>query len=470
MRKFVVTVFVFLVMACSINLANAAEVINIDDKSSHYMKMDMDIVRIAVGSDKVAKVVQIPSSFNEFLIAATGIGSTSLFVWTEDNQRHDYIINVSPEDTGQARIIEEAIGLPDVHVRMVEKRILLTGTVKNQYEKNYAIQIARLYSGSGSDSSVNFGSNVNPQLSTQSSKAESSSTTLTNTNKVEDSGNVIDLLQMLQPTQIKLEAQILSINSGDAKDLGILYGNSPIGAPGIFAVGETVKNITKKIWGIDRNGDAYVSDTYESTNRTWTHSDINLSINALVTKNKAKILSRPSIMTLSGEQATIQIGGEIPFSAINSNNVASIDFKKYGIILQFKPIVDSQNNIVTTIYTEVSNVSGEYVGDNPIVATRRADAVVSLKSGTTMVIGGLMDSSERKIVNKIPLLGDIPIIGEFFKYSSKTKDKQELIILVTPYIVGEQDTSYADMTEQMEEHYREGVKEKNSRNKVDIQE
>lgn len=466
MRKFVVTVFVFLVMACSINLANAAEVINIDDKSSHYMKMDMDIVRIAVGSDKVAKVVQIPSSFNEFLIAATGIGSTSLFVWTEDNQRHDYIINVSPEDTGQARIIEEAIGLPDVHVRMVEKRVLLTGTVKNQYEKNYAIQIARLYSGSGSDSSVNFGSNVNPQLSTQSSKAESSSTTLTNTNKVEDSGNVIDLLQMLQPTQIKLEAQILSINSGDAKDLGILYGNNPIGAPGIFAVGETIKTTTHRIY------DAFgqLAGTYETSRRTWDHSDISLSINALVTKNKAKILSRPSIMTLSGEQATIQIGGEIPFSAINSNNVASIEFKKYGIILQFKPIVDSQNNIVTTIYTEVSNVSGEYVGDNPIVATRRADAVVSLKSGTTMVIGGLMDSSERKIVNKIPLLGDIPIIGEFFKYSSKTKDKQELIILVTPYIVGEQDTSYADMTEQMEEHYREGVKEKNSRNKVDIQE
>lgn len=461
MRKFVVTVFVFLVMACSLNLANAAEVINIDDKSSHYMKMDMDIVRIAVGSDKVAKVVQIPSSFNEFLIAATGIGSTSLFVWTEDNQRHDYIINVSPEDTGQARIIEEAIGLPDVHVRMVEKRILLTGTVKNQYEKNYAIQIARLYSGSGSKSSLNFGSTVNPKLETQSSKEEkSSSKTLGEDNEVEDSGNVIDLLQMLQPTQIKLEAQILAIRSEDAKDLGILYGTNPSDAPGVIHWWESVSRYS-------------VNESFRHNPWSWLmsgRSDIEMQISALITNNKAKILSRPSIMTLSGEQATIQIGGEIPYPTESNNGKITITHKNYGIILQFKPVVDSQNNIVSTIFTEVSSISGEYIQDWPILATRRADAVVSLKSGTTMVIGGLMDSSERKIVNKIPLLGDIPIIGEFFKYSSKTKDKQELIILVTPYIVGEQDTSYADMTEQMEEHYREGVKEKNSRNKVDIQE
>ena len=175
-------------------------------------------------------------------------------------------------------------------------------------------------------------------------------------------------------------------------------------------------------------------------------------------------------MTLSGEQATIQIGGEIPYTSYDQNNRPSVKFRNYGIILQFKPIVDSQNNIVSTVYTEVSNVSGEYVGDNPIIATRRADSVVSLKSGSTMVIGGLMDSSERKVVNKIPLLGNIPIIGEFFKYSSTTKDKQELIILVTPYIVGENETSRVRMSEKMEEHYRKGVDEKNSMNEVDVNE
>lgn len=463
MKKLALSILVLFVVACSVNLTYAAEVLEVPVKTYYYQTMNADIIRIAVASQEVATVTTVPSSLREFMIAGQKAGVTTIFVWTEDNQRYEFTVNVldvSPEEIGLARSIEEAIGLPNVHVRKIDKRILLTGTVENQYEKNYAIQIARLYAESGSKSSVNFGSNVNPQLSTQSSTAESSSTTLTNTNKVEDSGNVIDLLQMLHPTQIRLEAQIIAINSEDAKDLGILYGNSsPSGMPGIFYFGES----------FNRGDDV----TFKNNPLKWLanrRDSINLQISALVTNSKAKILSRPSIMTLSGEQASIQIGGEIPYTDYDNNNNPRTRFKDYGIILQFKPIVDSQNNIVATVYTEVSNISGEYVGDNPIISTRRADSVVNLKSGSTMVIGGLMDSSERKIVNKIPLLGDIPIIGEFFKYSSKTKDKQELIILVTPYIIGENETSHAEMSDPMKEHYREGLKEKESLNKVDVNE
>ena len=79
-----------------------------------------------------------------------------------------------------------------------------------------------------------------------------------------------------------------------------------------------------------------------------------------------------------------------------------------------------------------------------------------------------MDSSEQKNVVKIPLLGDIPIIGEFFKYTSKTKEKQELIILVTPYIVESGNTSRARMSEEMAEHYRKGKEEKEEMEEVDL--
>ncbi len=463
MKKFILQILILFAVACSVNLAYAATFLEIPEKTYHYQTMDADIVRIAVGSREVATVVPVPESPNEFMIAGQKAGVTTIFVWTADNQRHEFnvtVLDVSAEEIGLARSIEDAIGLPNVHVKKLGKRILLTGTVENQYEKNYAIQVARLYAESGSKSSLNFGSNVNPQLSTQSSKDDDSDTILSNTNKVQDDGNVIDLLQMLHPTQIRLEAQILAINSGDAKDLGILYGNSsPSASPGVFYFGESY----------NRGDDV----TFRNNPLKWLanrRDSINMQVSALITKNKAKILSRPSVMTLSGEQATIQIGGEIPYTAYDVNNIPSVKFRNYGIILQFKPIVDAQNNIVSTIYTEVSNVSGEYVGDNPVLATRRADAVVSLKSGSTMVIGGLMDSSERKVVNKIPLLGDIPIIGEFFKYSSKTKDKQELIILVTPYIVADRETSRAEMSDKMQEHYREGMKEKEALNQVDVDE
>ena len=461
MKKFVLSVFALFLITFSVNFAYAATVLEIPEKTYHYQEMDSEIVRIAVGSRDVATVVTVPDSPKEFMIAGQKAGVTTIFVWTADNQRHEFtvtVLDVSPDEIGLARSIEEAIGLPNVHVRKVDKRILLTGTVENQYEKNYAIQIARLYAESGSKSSLNFGSNVNPQLSTQSSKSHTSNTILTNTDKVEDEGNVIDLLQMLHPTQIKIETQFIAIRSEDAKDLGILYGNSsPSGAPGIFYFGESY----------NRGNDV----TFRNNPLKWLtnrRDSINMQVSALITNEKAKILSRPNIMTLSGEQATIQIGGEIPYTTYDDNNRPHVEFKEYGIILQCKPIVDSQNNIVATVYTEVSNVSGEYVGDNPIISTRRADAVVSLKSGSTMVIGGLMDSSERKVVNKIPLLGDIPIIGEFFKYSSKTKDKQELIILVTPYIIDEETGSRAEMSDKMKEHYREGLNEKESMKTVDV--
>ena len=141
---------------------------------------------------------------------------------------------------------------------------------------------------------------------------------------------------------------------------------------------------------------------------------------------------------MSGEQSTIQIGGQIPYTARTSDGW-STEFKDYGIILQFKPIVDAQNRINSTIHAEVSSISGTTSDGQAIIATRRADSVISLDSGSPIVIGGLMDSSESKRVQKIPLLGDIPIIGEFFKHTSKSKDKREIIIIVTPYLVDTQE-------------------------------
>ena len=191
---------------------------------------------------------------------------------------------------------------------------------------------------------------------------------------------------------------------------------------------------------------------------------VNATLNLLVTQNKAKVLSRPSVMTLSGEQATIQIGGQIPYSTYDDNGKSKIEFKDYGIILQFKPVVDAQNRINSMIHAEVSNISGQAVNGQPIIATRRADSVINLSSGSPIVIGGLMDSSETKTVQKIPLLGDIPILGEFFKHTSKSRDKREIIIVVTPYLIGEDETSQTPMSKPMREWF---IEEQNYRLSMD---
>ena len=443
----------------SISSAYAAEpaVINMNIKTSQYVKMDNEIIRIAVGSPDVATVIQLPSSSSEFLIVAKDKGgSTTLFVWTADGQRFEYLINVSPEDVGEALLIEKAIGLPNVHVRKIGNRVLLTGTVKNQYERNYAIQTARLFVGSGSNSSLSVGSGIDMKIETRNSDIDSTSNNEVGGTRIESSGEVIDLLHMVQPTQIRLEAQVIAIRPQDRENIGIQYGNDPSSAPGVFFTGESYNN---------NSGRSFRNNPLRwATDR---HANINMSIQALVTQNRAKILSRPSITTMSGEEAIIQVGGEIPYTTRSSEGWSTV-FKDYGIILQLKPVVDAENRITASIHAEVSSMSGESVDGQPILNRRRADSVITIRSGSTMVIGGLMDSSEQKTVNKFPFLGDIPIIGEFFKYTSKSKDKQELIILVTPYIVEEPETSQARMSDSMRDFYQSGQQENNDMNNVNV--
>lgn len=440
-------------LICNVAFAyyEETQVLNIDSKSSHYMDLGEKITRLAIGDPKIATVVQVPGSPSEFLVITHEPGSTALFVWLDSGSIRKYIVNVSPEETGQARMIQKAIGLPDVHVKKVGEKILLTGSVRNQYERNYAVQVARLYVSGGSDSSLSVGSGISISVETQESDKDSTSGhTVGGKNTAQSKGEVIDLLHMRHPTQIRLEAQVIAINPQDRSNIGIQYGDEPLTSPGVF----TLEN-NRTSGNYFRHG-------------AWEYSPLGVRISALVTQEKAKILSRPSITTMSGEEAVIQVGGEIPYTTRDKDGWVNVTFKNYGIILQLKPTVDAEDRITSSIHTEVSNVSGETVGDLPILAMRRADSVVTVRSGSTMVIGGLMDSSERKVVTKFPFLGNIPIIGEFFKYTSKTKDKQELIILVTPYIVEDDELSQAQMSDSMKDFYDKGREERENLNRVDL--
>ena len=443
------------------NVYAMPETLSINIKTSHYMDMGQQITRIAVGNPTVATVIQLPGSASEFLVVTKeNPGSTALFVWTQDGVRHEYLVVVSPEDPGQAMLIENAIDLPDVHVKMVGERILLTGTVENQYEKNYALQTARLFVDGTSESSILVGSGFDMSLDTTSASSVGRSGSL-DISKSEGKGRIIDMLQILHPTQIRLEAQIIEINSNNTQDLGLQYGAN--GSGGTFYFGQYYNRASSS------NTTYFANPRFEWLSKRF--GPINATLSLLVSDGKAKILSRPSVMTLSGEQATIQIGGKIPYTSTNTNGSTNTQFENYGIILQFRPVVDSQGRINSMIHAEVSNISeNNSVNGLPIITTRSADSVINLNSGAPIVIGGLMDSSESKVISKIPLLGDIPILGEFFKHTSKSRDKSELIIVVTPYIIEEENNSQAEMSEPMRQWY-EGEKEADKlKEKVDFKE
>lgn len=441
LKKFCLAATLPLYFSAGVVHAAEFETLSIKQQTSHYMDMKQRITRIAVGDPAIATVVQLPGSANEFLIVTKAVkGSTALFVWTIDGVRHEYLIVVSPEDPGQAMLIEKAIGLPNVHVKMVGERILLTGTVENQYEKNLALQTARLFVAGNTESSLLVGSGFDMELDTDTATSSGRSGDV-ELAKSEATGEIIDLLQILHPTQIRLEAQIIILNSEDVKNLGIQYGTS--GSGGIFYFGENYP----RDWAhthFNNNPFRWVGENF---------SPINATITALITQGKGRILSRPTVTTLSGEQATIQIGGQIPYSTYDNNGRSKTDFKDYGVILQFKPVVDAQNRINSAIHAEVSSPSTNSVDGQPMIDTRSADSVISLHSGFPIVIGGLMNSEEIKNTIKIPLLGDIPILGELFKYTSKSRDKREIIIVVTPYLVEQEELSQAPMSQTMRQWY-----------------
>ena len=448
--KSIVLLIALLVISTS---AQAREMVEVDINATAYVNVGSVITRVTSGNPTIAVVKQVDSTFKTgFLIEGHGAGTTSVLVWTATGEIKEYMIVVSPEDVGQAMLIQRAIDLPNVHVKKIGDKILLTGTVKNQYERNRALQVAAFYVRGNVSVPISTGSNVSLEMETSSStdsEADDIETT-----KAESSSSVVDLLKMTNPTQIRFEAQVIDINSSNTKDLGFLYGETSgiTISPGSLSVGED----------IGRGG--YSNNPLKWFDRH--RSSLGMTISALVEKGKARVLSRPSITTMSGEQATIQIGGQIPYSTSNLTGT-TIQFKDYGIILQCKPIVDDDEKITVAVHAEVSNLSGQAVDGQPIISTRHAEAVVNLMSGTSMLIGGLMDSSEIKNVQKIPLLGNIPILGEFFKYSYRSRNKRELIIILTPTIV--ESTDYAEMSTDMKDTYLGGETEAKARESVHLE-
>ena len=161
-------------------------------------------------------------------------------------------------------------------------------------------------------------------------------------------------------------------------------------------------------------------------------------INALITDGKANLLARPNITTLQGREAVINIGGEVPVQTVsvtNSTTTTSVTYREAGIILRCTPRVGVDGDITAKVHTEVS--SPLYV---PELAAyrfnkRSADTEVRLRDGETMVIGGLIGSEESKTLSKIPFLGDLPILGVFFRNVRTSKTDSEVMIFLTAKIV-----------------------------------
>ena len=173
--------------------------------------------------------------------------------------------------------------------------------------------------------------------------------------------------------------------------------------------------------------------------------DLDATIRALAQVGKLEVLSRPSILARNNQPAIITLGKEVPFITNTrytdaGNQINTIEYEDVGIILEVTPHITPDGLVEMTVAPEISTLTGETVRISdtayaPVIAKRAAETTVVVPDGMTVVIGGLMEDSETEDVRKLPILGDIPWLGTFFRRTVKSKTKTELIIFLTPHVV-----------------------------------
>lgn len=251
----------------------------------------------------------------------------------------------------------------------------------------------------------------------------------------------LGLLRQLdtQPKQVLIEATIAELSLTDELKYGVeWYINNTINNGPI--TGGTLGHLIDASTGNLGMAFNYVTST----------ANFKAMINALATKNKANILSTPRLTVLDNHEAVIQIGQDVPVATGEQTTAAStgteptilrsIQYRSLGIILKVKPTINTEGLLTLELTQEVSDLSKNTgVGDSPIIAIRRINTSVVAANGQTVALGGLMKQQKGIIERKVPLLGDIPLIGNLFKVTENTDDRTELLILVTPTILTKTD-------------------------------
>lgn len=165
---------------------------------------------------------------------------------------------------------------------------------------------------------------------------------------------------------------------------------------------------------------------------------INLELSALETDRKGRVIASPRVVTAHGIEATIEQGDRVPYQQATSSGATSIRFMDATLRLKVKPLITHNGHIDMEL-----NVNQDKIGTPinqflpPPINTKQVTTKVLVENGGTVVIGGIFDRAENEVVNKVPMLGDIPVLGNVFKNTAKQDDKRELLIFVTPRILSD---------------------------------
>ena len=251
----------------------------------------------------------------------------------------------------------------------------------------------------------------------------------------EDYGQMRGILQMLdKPAKAALiEVTVAEVSLNENSQLGVEWLIKEAKLDGTKILTSTLGGL-----GIGSAGLNY--------RRIDSAGDTRLLLNALASNNRATILSSPRVLARNGETATIQVGQEVPIITSQQTTpttggtggvLQTVQYRSTGVILKVKPVIHSSNQIDLDVQQEVSAAQSTTTGVNtsPTFGTRKIDTKLSVRDGSTILLGGLISKNSSQGNAGIPLLKDIPGLGQLFRTNSDKSDRTELIILITPYVI-----------------------------------
>lgn len=359
------------------------------------------IRRVSITNPEIAEAVAVSST--ELLINGKSPGDTSLILW-DSRGRSNFDVHVQSSHSKTDAVRNELVRELGPGVSMTEEdgHVFLRGTVSDATAADRAAAIAGTL------------------------------------------GKVVNLLRVLIPPeepQILLRVRFADLNRSATSQLGI----------NLFSANQKgIANSTTSQFGQNpalsgKPGGSSLSFS-DLLNVFYFRPDLNLGayIQALEAKALLQILAEPNLLTLSGKPASFLAGGEFPFPTIQGGasgvGQITVQFKEFGIRLSFVPTVTPRGTIHLMVTPEVSSldysngltVNGFTV---PGLSTRRVETEIELQSGQSFVIAGLLNNQVTEQLNKVPGIGDIPVLGKLFQSRSISKSNSELLVLVTPELV-----------------------------------
>lgn len=255
----------------------------------------------------------------------------------------------------------------------------------------------------------------------------------------DDYDQVKDLLTKVDipPRQVMFEAEIVEISMDDTKSIGINWGDSHV-IPSTSSTTVTTDN-TGAVSGTQYTSTGAARVGLGIHNHPELGFDLQATINHKISENKARVLASPRIAALDGQTASIIIGDKLAVlssQVVNGSTLYSVNYIDVNIKLEVTPQINDDGTITTHLKPEVSNPT-TYTAGNPNIRTRQADTTLRVKSGETIVLGGLIQRESSQAVSRFPFLSSIPLIGHFFRSDDSEKKETELVIMITPKIITE---------------------------------